>query len=81
MYNHIHTKQMSKIKFDRTPEQVAKELKEIDFSPERYENEVQARRLTRLAFWKERKIQALIDREQELVDYGNLVLEEMRKLN
>lgn len=58
---------------DNTPEQTAKELIEINFPIEKYE-ELQDRRKTRLMYWKEHGIQPLIDNETELIEFGEKVL-------
>lgn len=63
---------------NQTPEEVAANLKNSNFSLELYE-EIQQRRLYRLQFWKDRKIQSLVDREQELVDFGEKVLSLLKK--
>lgn len=63
--------------FDQTPEETAADLKARNFPVEQYE-EIQERRNYRLQFWKEKGIQALIDKEQELVNFGEKVLSLLR---
>lgn len=63
---------------DLSPEQTAKELIEINFPIEKYE-ELQSRRNTRLMYWKEHGIQALIDKESELIKFGEKVLTLMKE--
>ena len=61
-----------------TPEESAKELIKIDFPIEDYE-ELQARRSERLNYWKLQNIPVLIEREEELFEYGEKVLTLLRK--
>lgn len=58
---------------NKTPEQTAKDLIEENVSIETYES-VQNRRLERLKLWKERNVQPLIEKETELVEFGEKVL-------
>jgi hypothetical protein len=64
---------------DITPEQSAKELIEMKFSVERYE-QLQFRRKERLKYWQEHGVQVLIEKETELVEYGEKVLSLMKKV-
>ena len=63
---------------DKTPEQVAAELVRDNFPITQYEK-VQNRRKERLAFWCMQKVQPLIDKEKELVAFGERVLQLMRE--
>lgn len=56
-----------------TPEQTAKELIEMKVPIAEYEK-VQSRRKERLKYWQEHGIQVLIDKEKELVEFGEEVL-------
>lgn len=56
-----------------TPQESAKELIAINFPIEKYE-QLQSRRNARLKYWKEQGIQVLIEKETELVKYGEKVL-------
>jgi len=62
---------------DISPEQTAKELIKINFPIEKYE-ELQSRRKTRLKYWQEQGFQVLIDKETELVEFGEKVLTLMK---
>ncbi len=59
--------------------ETAKYLIEENFSVERYEQGIQARRRERLAFWKQENVpQAIIDSEQKLIDFGDEVIRIMK---
>jgi hypothetical protein len=64
---------------DITPEQSAKELIAMNFPIEKYE-QLQSRRRERLKYWQEQGVQVLIEKETELVEYGEKVLKLLKEV-
>lgn len=62
----------------RTPEEAAKRLVEEKFPIEEYEK-VQARRRERLEIFQRHEVAYLIEKEKELIEFGEKVLELMKK--
>ncbi len=62
----------------KDPEQTAIELVDNNVTIETYQK-VQNRRKERLAFWKERNLNPMLKNEQGMVDFGEMVLIEMKK--
>lgn len=64
----------------RHPKQVAKDLLAEGCTIEDYEV-VQNRRKERLKRWQEHKVQVLLDKEMELITYGEEVLKHLREIH
>lgn len=62
---------------ERTAAETARSLIECNVSIETYQ-EVQDRRKERLALWEERKVSVLIEKEKELIAFGEEVLKLMK---
>jgi len=60
-------------------DKTAKELVAIGFTPEMYQNGVQADRKRRLKTFKESGVQVLIEMEESLIAFGEEVMEIMRE--
>jgi hypothetical protein len=63
-----------------TPKQAAKMLFSEGWTAEEYANGVQAHRLKRMETWKLHHIKALLEKETELILYGERVIEELKLL-
>lgn len=66
-------------KTDLDPEKTAKELHAIGFTPEMYQNGVQADRKRRLETFKKSKVKVLIEMEESLIEFGEKVMDIMRE--